>query len=476
VPNRLCFLSVSDVRGDLDLVAKAIAHAQSKEVVAQGIFFLGNFVGPVLSKPEYLTIESARRTLQNELRAHEPVYKEQGIFNVWALMNHMQRNPDRYRRGAELSAINYYRQLLGRKDDGGRFTEFGVAARKAKAIYAQALKLFQKSKIPVYLMADTVFAEDVPEQYWLHFSWVSLSGFSMRCVGAAEIDDREAIPEYFMGPRRGGRLVRIEGYPFSSADIIFAYVLSPVLHEVLSTHERKFVVMCGDGQIDTGYVRNIVSTQRPRMAYAYAVDGTKVVRRSYDYIEGAFGQAVIEDGQDHSSTTRFIRKSGIKRAEIETQVKLASLGSDLVRFVDLLRKENPDMADQMEKAESRAEAIFRYVQYLEQGRDGLRSILAAERAGFERLISKVTPYFTPEQNAAFNDLLKERPDASAAVEAVDRANERIADLMTRILAERFGAAPSPPAQTPSSLNLPALPAASPSPAVEQTRIIEDPNP
>ncbi len=459
MPNRLTFVSLSDVRGDMDFLSKAIALAVSRDVQAQGIFLLGNLAGPLLSKPEYLQLDAARRTLTFELKAHDSHYRELGIMSVWSLMTHMGRFPDRYRRGAEVSAVGCYRQLLGRRDETGKFAELGTGARKAKAVYAQIAKAFSRARVPCYLMADTVFAEELPEEQWLHFSWVSLAGFSIRCLGAAEIDDREAVPEFFVGPRRGGRFVRIEGYPFSSADIIFAYVLSPVLHEVPSTHEKKLVIMCGDGQIDTGYPRNIVATQRTSMLYQYIVDGTKVIRKSYEYAAGAFKPPTTEDGTETSSTTRFVRKGGIKRAEIETQVRLAGLGSDLVKFIDLLKHEDPALAAQMEKAENRAEAIFRYIQYLEGQRQALRGQLSSESAGFERLLGKLCPYLGDEGTARINEAIRARPDVSAGVEARDGANEQISELVSRLVAQRLGVP-----QIASIAALPAQPA--PAPAVE----------
>jgi hypothetical protein len=439
MPNRLTILSLSDPRGDLDLVTKTLALAAQKDVQAAAIFILGNFTGPLLSKPELFQLEGARRTLEIELRGHEHTYRNAGVTTVTQLLAHIERNPERYRRNAETNACRAITSLVGRRDDFGKFTEFGLAAKKARAVYAQAAKLFSRSKVPVYMMADTVLAEEViPEAYWLHFSWVSVLGFTVRCLGASELEDLDALPEYFVGPRRGGKLIRTETYPIASADLIFAYVLNPMLHELLAQSERKLVIMCGNGQIDTGYPRNIVSTQRPNAAYCYTIDGTKVVRRCYEYENGAFKAPVMDDSaHDTSSTTRFNRRA-VRKAELETQVRLAGLAKDLVQFTDLLRRENPDLAATIEKAENRADAIFRYVQFLEGQRVHFRQILSAERAGLERLINKLAPYLTPEQTTLLNDLLKKHPESSAAVEQIDAANETLANLVAEYLSLKFG--------------------------------------
>ncbi len=449
MPNRLTILVLSDPRGDNDLVAKTIALAQQKEVQASAIFFLGNFCGPLLTKPELFQIDGARRTLELELRSHEHTYRNAGVTTLPQLLLYIERNPDRFRRNVEMNAFRSIVTLIGRRDEHGKFMEFGAAAKKARGVYAVAAKLFSKSRVPVYMMGDTLLAEEViPEVYWLHFSWVSVLGFSIRCLGASEIEDLDALPEYVLGPRRGGRLIRIESYPISSADIIFAYVLNPVLHELLSTAERKVVVMCGNGQIDTGYPRNIVSTQRPSAAYIYTIDGTKVVRRSYDYENGAFKAPVYDDSSsDTSSTTRFSRRE-VRRAELETQVRLAGLAKDLVQFTELLRRENPDLASQIEKSENRADAVVRYVQFLEQQRIHMRQVLSAERAGIERVVNKITPYLTEEQTSKLNEMLKARPEVTAPIEALDGANEAIANLLSAYLSGRFSnGSPAAPAPT-----------------------------
>jgi hypothetical protein len=442
MPNRLALLALSDPRGDLDLVAKTISLAHSKDVNAQAIFFLGNFAGPLLSKPELYMLDGARRTLDLELKSHEHTYRKDNVTTLTQLLHFIEANPDRFRRSSETNAVRTIHTLLGRRDEHGKFVEYGIAAKKARAVYATAAKLFSKSRIPCHVMADTVLTEEViPEQHWLHFSWVSVGGFSVRCLGASELEDADAIPEYFPGPRRGGKLVRIENYPISGADIIFAYVLNPVLHELLSTAERKLVVMCGNGQIDTGYPKNIVSTQRAHTAYLYTIDGTKVVRRMHEYENAAFKASTLDDpGGDTSSTTRFNRRA-VRRAEIETQVRLAGLAKDLVLFTDLLRKENPDLAAQIEKSENRADALFRYVQFLEHHRVALRQALSAERAGLERLVNKVTPYFSEEQVAKVNDLLKRRPEPTSPVEELDAANEAIAAMLSAFLAARLASPP-----------------------------------
>jgi hypothetical protein len=447
MPNRLSLLALSDPRGDMDLVARTIAFAQQKDVQVGAIFFLGNFCGPLLSKPELFQLDGARRTLEIELRAREHTYRTVDVATIPQLLEYIELNPDRFRRAAETSAVRTMHSLVGRRDIVGKFKDLGSAAKKARAIYSQAAKLFAKSRVPCYMMADTVLAEEsIPEAHWLHFSWVSVQGFSIRCLGASEVEDADALPEYFTGPRRGGKLIRMEAYPIASADVIFAYVLNPVLHELLSTAERKLVIMCGNGQIDTGYPRNIVSTQRPHGAYVYTLDGTKVIRRCHEYANGAFQTAVYDDSSsDTSSSTRFNRRE-VRKAELETQVRLAGMAKDLMQFTALLRQENPDLAAQIEKSENRADAVFRYVQFLEQQRVVMKQVLSAERAGLERVVNKITPYLTEEQTGKLNDLLKLRPEATAPIEQLDGANEAIATLLSGFLAGRFGNGSEAPAE------------------------------
>lgn len=432
--SRTVFLSVSDVRGNLDLLARAIDLANAPDIRAQAVFVLGNFCGPLLTPPEFASVEGARRVLLQEMKSYEQHYADKGVSTVWQMVDEICGHPERYRRGPEVVAATTIRSLMGRRDAKGGFLEVGSAGRRAQALYHQAEALFSKSKIPCYLMADTIFAEEaVPEERWLHFSWISVGGYSVRCLGASEIEDPDSIPDYFVGVRRGRKAVKVEDYPIASADIILSYVLNPQLHDVLSTSQSKLAVMCGDGQFDTGYPRNVVSTQRPGSAYVYVLDNAKAVRRTYDFANGVFQPGPLETGIDEASSRRTVK------AERETQLRLAGLGHDLVVFCDLMKKENPQLAEQMERAANRGEAVFRYVQYLEAQRETLREAMAADRVGLERALSKLLPYLTADQARTLHATIGAVPEVSAGIEARDRAHERIAALVEELLRALAGA-------------------------------------
>ena len=119
MPNRVTFISVADPRGDLDFVAKVISLAQQNDVPVQGLFFFGNFVGSLLAKPELSSLDEARRALRHEHLTNESYYKEEGVLNLWDLIQHMSQHSERYRRGTEVGALQCYKQLLGRRDDSG---------------------------------------------------------------------------------------------------------------------------------------------------------------------------------------------------------------------------------------------------------------------------------------------------------------------------------------------------------------------
>lgn len=435
--NKITFLSISDPRGDLDFVAKAIALAQRKDVRADGIFLLGNFCGPLLSRDQQYALSNARRTLEKELEVGHVLYREQGINKLWDFIDFAMQNPDRFRRGGVPAAIDTMRKLVGIQDRLGNVVQFGKAAKMARTVYGKAVKLFGKSRIPCYLMADTILAEEVvPEDYWLHFSWVSIAGFSVRCLGPTEIEDWDAISEYFLGAKRGGVPVRLENYPIGGADIIFSYTINPVLHEVLSSAMKKLVVVSGKGQIDTSYTNNILSTQQAGHAYVYAVDGTQVLRQVYRMEQGSF-ERVLDEGGEQATSTKFHRRD-IARAELETKMRLAGIGQDLKMLIDFLRVQNPDLAAQIDRADNRAEAVLRYVKYLEEERTALRAVISTERAGFERLLHKLAGFLSEKNCRKLSDMLSRRPELAAGPEALDAANEEITEFLGWILAQTLG--------------------------------------
>lgn len=438
--NRVSFLSLSDPRGDVDLVARTLDLARQKDVRSDGVFLLGNLAGPLLSAAETFALDTSRRALERDLKVNEHQYRKEGVDSIHRLLLKIARDPQAHRGTPAVQAAQTFRSLVGTRDEHGAFVQFGVAAKKARAVYAQLAKAVARSKVPVFVMADTIFAEElIPEASWLHFSWVSLSGYSFRCLGASELEDRDAIPEYFLGPRRGGKLVRAETYPVAGADILFAYVLSPVLHELLSTSQRKLVVMCGNGGLDMGYEKNTVATQKGGVAYDYTLDGARLVRRCFDYDGRGFGEPRLDDLDGHSTSARTRRR--VRKAEIETQVRLAGLGKDLITLTDLIKQEDPDLADQISRADNRAEAIFRYIQYLERERTALRQALSADRAGLERILNKIAPYLGADHAQRLFNLLRQRPDTTD-VEEMDAANETVAIFLETVLKETVGEPPS----------------------------------
>jgi len=432
------FLAVSDIRGDLQFLARVLELAVRRDVAAQAIFINGNIVGQVVTAEERAEYEAARTILLKELDYRRDYYREQHIYDVAMLGQHMSANPVNYRRTAENQALRTLRVMLGLKDATGRFVEVGRAGMRARRTYSDAEKLFKKCPVPVYVVADTVFAEDAFDaSRWLHFAWFSFAGYSIRGLTSLDGDDSTGVPELAIGVRRGGKSVALDEYPLASGDLIFAPTLNPMLHETLTAVPGKLVVLCGDGSVDLGYPNTIVSAQRPQTAYLYRSEGARFVRRTYRYNTGTWG----EPSPDDIAAARLAqpRDTATRRRELDDQAKLAGFGHELIKFVDLVRAENPTLADEIEQSRSRVDAIMTYVRDLEAQRAGLVDLISTQRAGLERLVRALEPAVGAERMRRLLEIMNLPPEAQLDVASIDRCLAEVA----RIIGEATA-----PARTP----------------------------
>jgi hypothetical protein len=436
------FLSVSDVRGDMQFLARALELAVRRDVGAQAIFITGNFVGQVLTPEERAEYEAARTQLRKELDHRPDYYKELHIHDVAMLGHHMTQNPANYRRQAENAALRQLRVLVGLRDTTGRFLEVGRAGMRARRPYADAEKLFKRCPIPVYVMGDTVFAEDVlDKQRWLHYAWFSFSGYSVRGLSSLDGDDSTGVPELAMGVRRAGKPVALDQYSLASGDLIFAHALNPFLHEALAAVPGKLCVIVGEGNVDVAsYPNTIVSSQKAQAAYLYRSEGTNVSRRTFKWTGSGFGDPSVDD----VAAERVLggRDTATRRRELDEQAKLASFGQDLIKFTDFMRAENPALADEIEQSRSRVEAIMSYVRDLEATRTRLLDVISTQRAGLERLARSLEPTIGAERMQQVIAALNLPPAVQTDVGAIDGAYAEVA----RIIAEALTPAPAKPQQ------------------------------
>ncbi|MBI2933676.1 MAG: hypothetical protein HYY16_18690 [Planctomycetes bacterium] len=425
----------------MQFLAHVLELGARKDVGAQAVFINGNFVGPVFTAEEQTEFEAARKELQKELDHRRDYYQPLNITDVAMLGQHMAMNPANYRRQTENSALRTLRTLVGLKDKDGRFVELGRAGMRARRFYSDAEKLFKKSHIPVYLMADTVFAEDsIDPSRWLHFAWFSFAGYSIRGLATMDGDLSKGIPEFMLGVRRGGKAVALDEYPLASGDVIFAPSLNPLLHETLAAVPGKLVIVCGDGTVDLSYTGTILSMQKPLTAYLYRSEGARFVRRTYRYNTGSWGEPTPDD--IGAAKAAAGRDTVMRRREIDEQARLAGFGADLVRFVDLVRAENPALADEIEKSRSRVDAIMTYVRELEAQRQKLLNAISTQRAGLERLVRALQPALGEERMARVIAVLNLPPSAQTDVAAIDVANVEVARVVAEAMAALSSQAPA----------------------------------
>jgi hypothetical protein len=424
---KFTFLSLHDPRGDLDFVASAVELAQRRDVGANAVFLLGNFCGPLLGPTDREELHGARALLSQELETKRAAYREIAIETPWDLAAHVLANPDRYRRASEINAARTILTFLGYRDRT-KVQDPGIAGTRAIGRYRRGVQVFSGAAVPCYLMADTILAEmHVPERFWLHFSWMTFSGFTVACLGADPADP-DAIPEYATGPRRRGQLMRMEDYPLNRADVILTLEPSPLLQETLAKSSRQLVILGGDGTLEKDPQEHVLSSQAPGTAYVYFLRGGGVERRAYKHENGKFLDPKIEVPVQPKTGSAILRMDQ-RRAELETKLRLAGVASDLVGLLTLIRKHDPALAERLENTRNRAEAIFEYIRHLEGQVLQLTHGLSAERAGLERILERLKPHLSEEARSRVAAAMAKRPDGAGDVEAVDAANVEIADAL-----------------------------------------------
>lgn len=428
------FLAVSDIRGDLAFLGRVLELAVRKDVGAQAVFINGNLVGKVITDEERTELEAARVILKKELDYRPDLYKDLHIHDIAMLGLYMSKNPENYRRTAENGALRQLRVLLGLKDTNGRFTEVGRAGMRARRVYADANAMIKRSPVPVYVSADTPFVEDVFDQTrWLHFAWFSFAGYSVRGLTPLDIDDSTGIPELAIGVRRGGNRVALDEYSLASGDLIFAHSLNPLLHEALSAVPGKLVVICGDGDVDLmSYTNTILSSQKPQVAYLYKTQGSKCVRRTYPLGPAGWGGPSLDDVALARGTQG--RDTATMRRELDEQAKLAGFGADLVKFVDLVRVENPTLAGEIEKSRSRVDAIMTYVRDLEAQKGKLLDVISTQRAGLERVVRGLDAVLGEERTRKIMQVLNIPMHLLTDVATIDAAYLEVAKIIADAVA------------------------------------------
>jgi hypothetical protein len=441
---RASFLSISDPRGDIDFVSAAVDIATRRDVQANAIFVIGNIVGSIITPEERPVYFEARKILELELNSKRAQYDQDGVRDITSLGHIMTANPDHYRRGEEIQALRTIRVYVGLKDRSGRLLERGRAALRARKVYEQLEEVFKRSKVPVYVLGDTILAEDsLPPARHLHFARLTVAGIPIRALPVEDYDDPDFLPELRLGARRDGKAVNLDDYPISEGRVIFTPHLNPMVHEVLKSHAGQLVVTCGDGSIDCSYPNSILASQTRGHAYVYRIDGPAMTRGTLRMVKGGFGEATADDVVQARATMKGDVAQD-RRRDLEARARLAGFGQELIKFTRLMRKQNPALAAEIENSSDRVEVVLKYVHEIESQLKHLQDVLSVERAGMSRVIRTLEPIVGPAHAARIYAAFNLPPEKQFDVEAVDAANVEAARLIAEALSLLKSGPPTPP--------------------------------
>jgi hypothetical protein len=448
--SRATFLSISDPRGDIEFVSAVIELASRRDVHANAIFILGNLVGPIITPEERPVYLEARRILEVELTSKRNQYAQEGVRDITSLGHVMTANPDHYRRGEEIQALRTIRVYVGLKDRSGRLIERGRAALRARKVYEQLEEAFKRSRVPVYVLGDTILSEEaIPAGRHLEFARLTVAGVPIRALPAEDSEDPDFLPELRLGARRDGRAVNLDDYPLSEGRVVFTPTLNPMVHEAVKAHPGQLVITCGDGTIDCTYPNSVMSSQQKGQAYVYRVEGAGVTRGTMRMVKGVFGEATGDDIHQTRATLKGDEAQD-RRRDLESRARLAGFGQELIKFTRLMKKQNPGLAAEIENSTDRVEVVLKYVAQIEEQLKHLQDVLSVERAGMSRLIQAMEPILGEAHSKRVLAAINLPPEKQHDIPTVDAANVEAARLIEEFA--KLSPNPKPPSGAAESGN------------------------
>jgi hypothetical protein len=431
--SRATFLSISDPRGDIDFVSAVIDLASRRDVHANAIFIIGNLVGSIITPEERPVYLEARKVLEFELASKREHYSEEGVRDITSLGHIMTANPDHYRRGEEIQALRTIRVYVGLKDRAGRLLERGQAALRARKVYEQLEEVFKRSRVPVYILADTILSEEaIPAGRHIEFARLTVAGIPIRALPAEDSEDPDFLPELRLGARRDGRAVNLDDYNLTEGRVIFTPSLNPMVHDVLKSHAGQIVITCGDGTIDCTYPSSVMSTQERGQAYLYRIEGAAITRGTMRMIKGGFGEATTDDVHQARATMKG-DEAVDRRRDLESRARLAGFGQELIKFTRLMKRQNPALAAEIENSTDRVEVVLKYVAQIEEQLKHLQDVLSVERAGMSRILRTLEPILGPAHSKRIAAAMNLPPEKQIDVASVDNANVEADRLIAEAL-------------------------------------------
>jgi len=431
--SRATFLSISDPRGDADFVSAVIDLASRRDVHANAVFILGNIVGPIITPEERPVYLEARKILEYELTSKRDQYNGEGVRDITSLGHVMTANPDHYRRGEEIQALRTIRVYVGLKDRSGRLLERGRAALRARKVYEQFEEIFKRSRVPVYVLADTILSEEaIPAGRHIEFARLTVAGVPIRALPAEDSEDPDFLPELRLGARRDGKAVNLDDYPLGEGRVIFTPSLNPMVHDVLKSQAGLLVITSGDGTIDCTYPNSIVSSQERGQAYLYRIEGAAITRGTMRMIKGGFGEATADDIHQARASMKGDEMVD-RRRDLESRARLAGFGQELIKFTRLMKRQNPALAAEIENSTDRVEVVLKYVGQIENQLKHLQDVLSVERAGMSRLLRTLEPLLGPHTAQKVYAAMNLPPEKQLDVASVDNANVETDRLVAEAL-------------------------------------------
>jgi len=451
---RLNIAVITDPRGDLDFLKKAILKLPYDEFKASeksespvktknldAIFVIGSLAQSVFGKEDTELLTTARSTFGDALERDKASYNSIGIEDLAGLVHHLSHNAKFPRAFEQETLIPTFKRLIGFKK-GKQWFGWGEAREQMLKQYAEIKAIAEKSKIPVYLAADSLFFHQlikkkdveeclIPEKFWLHWTKLTLGQPQekqrlIKAVGTTGIDS--LVPEYNVHPNvRGTSTIALNDFEPFQADVVITYGLDKQLHEQLKTVQRKIVIagklglfeettppmMPGDVRIDkpeTRYPGNLFFIEDEGVVSFYSLRKDDGVRVRYKYEDARFKRAVeapIDLKEMHAAAGVVKRR----RSHADAGAEMIDMASLLERVPQLVEKENPELAKKMrEIGADKATRIAGYICFLESQRQGaelrardLTVHLDALKGTFIEPFG-LTDWFKKERDRAYQDL------------------------------------------------------------------------
>jgi hypothetical protein len=368
IDERLSFAVITDPAGNLDFLRRAILEIPSREIERtkkskkqkveglEAIFVIGRLVDPLFTPKEAEGVALARRYLQDELDHNREGYRQLNITDIPGLAHHLKHNAPYKRHYEQDTLIPTIERLVGLKKDSS-WLNFGEAKDRIVEQYRQMNEIAEKSQIPVYFAADTIFLEQViPEERWLHWKSLLLGASRqqlIKAVGMTGIDF--AVPEYVIEPTmRGKSRFSLTGFEPFQGKVTMTYGMPDELLRQLKESKQKIVIAGKQGLFDKEanpaehYPGNLLFLERPLSMSFYSFGNEAGVRMVYFLHNNKL--MVFPESQINLREMSASAGRPPKQSDAEAAAQMSDMAADMLRVLPILEKQNPELAQKIRKA------------------------------------------------------------------------------------------------------------------------------